>query len=103
MNTLETLAAGGVLILTTDMCKQIDASMQRAMDQAVQKGIEIARQLNQEHDPLIPYKKAMQVLDIKSANTLRAWQAAGILHVVKKGSRCYIPYEDIANYKAANK
>ena len=107
MNVLEQLAAGGVVILTPDMCKELDARFQEGVEQAVRKGIEIGRKYATSHPELLPYKAAMEALDMKSPNTLRKWAARGVLHIVAKGSRRYVPYEDVAyfneNRKAAER
>ena len=99
MNVLEQLAAGGVVVLTPDMCKRFDELIQQGVEAAVRRGIEIGRAMSEPHPDLLPYKAAMTALDMKSPNTLRKWAKKGVLHIVCKGSRRYVPYVDVAYFE----
>ena len=99
MTALEQLAAGGVVILTPDTCKRFDELIQEGIEAAVRRGIEIGRTLAVPHPDLLPYKQAKDALDIRSDNTLRKWASKGVLHIVSKGSRRYIPYADVTYFE----
>lgn len=91
MSMLEQLAAGGVIILTADTCRELDAMIENSIDRAVRRGIEIGIQLAKPHPELLPYSKVRGMFGITD-NTIRAWAARGVWEIVFKGSRRYIPY-----------
>jgi hypothetical protein len=91
MSTLEQLAAGGVIVLTADTCRELDAMIEQSIDRAVRRGIEIGIQLTKPHPELLSYGDIRQMFGITD-NTIRAWASAGVWEIVYKGSRRYIPY-----------
>ena len=91
MMTFEKIAAGGVVILTPDTCKELDAMIEQSIDRAVRRGIEIGIQLMKPHPELLSYGDIRDMFHITD-NTIRAWASAGVWEIVYKGSRRYIPY-----------
>ena len=91
MKGLESISAGGVVILTPDSCKAFDASIQKALDAAVLRGIEIGKQLATPRKEKMTFAEVRNETGIKSDNTIRAWAAKGVWYIIAQGSRRYVP------------
>lgn len=96
MKVLQEIAGSGVVILTPESCKTIDAFIQQALEAAVQRGIAIGKQLGTpQRKERMTYDEVMAETGLKSKNSIRAWAARGVWHIVKQGSRCYVPTDEV--------
>ena len=93
MEMFSKISNGGIVILTTDMCKELDELVSKAI--AVKVSKYAAQMIDKK-----PKKKFLiyqEVCDIFQINngTIRNWAAEGLLKIINIGGRRYISADSI--------
>ena len=92
MELFSKISNGGVVILTPDMCKELDELVSKAIAGEVSK---YAAQMRDEQPrKLLRYNEVCDMFGINNG-TLRNWAANGLLTIINIGGRRYISADSI--------
>ena len=92
MELFSKISNGSVVILTPDMCKEIDELVSKAIACEVSK---YAAQMREEQPrKLLRYNEVCDMFGINNG-TLRNWAAKGLLKIINIGGRRYISADSI--------
>ena len=96
MELFSKISNGGVVILTPEMCEQLDELVSKAIACEVSKYAEQYAEKMRETQPkkLLKYKEACDMFGINNG-TLRNWAAKGLLKIINIGGRRYISADSI--------
>ena len=96
MEIFSKISNGGVVILTPDMCKELDDLVSKAIACEVEKYAEQYAAKMRETQPK-KFMKYNEVCDMFGINngTLRNWAAEGLLKIINIGVRRYISADSI--------
>lgn len=92
MELFSKISNGGVVILTPDMCKELDELVSKAIAGEVSKYA--AKMLEMQPKKLLKYKEACDMFGINNG-TIRNWAVEGLLKIINIGGRRYISAESI--------
>lgn len=93
MELFNKISNGGVVILTPDMCKELDELVSKAIACEVSKYAAQMRN-NQPKKKFLTYKEVCDIFQINNG-TIRNWAAEGLLKIINIGGRRYISAESI--------
>lgn len=90
------ISNGGVVILTPDMCKELDDLVSKAIAGEVSKYAEQYEAKMRETQPkkFMKYKEVCDMFGINDG-TLRNWAEKGLLKIINIGGRRYISAESV--------
>ena len=91
MELFSKISNGGVVILTPDMCKELDELVSRAIACEVEKEAKIREKLQKK---IYTYDEVCDIFQIGN-ETIRNWAAEGMLKIINIGGRRYISAESI--------
>lgn len=91
MELFSKISNGGVVILTPDMCKELDELVSRAIACEVEKEAKIREKLQKK---IYTYDEVCDIFQIGNG-TIRNWAAEGLLKIINIGGRRYISAESI--------
>ena len=91
MELFSKISNGGVVILTPDMCKQLDELMSKAIAVEVEKEAKIREKLQKK---IYTYDEVCDIFQIGNG-TIRNWAAEGMLKIINIGGRRYISAESV--------
>lgn len=91
MELFNKISNGGVVILTPDMCKQLDELMSKAIAVEVEKEAKIREKLQKK---IYTYDEVCDIFQIGNG-TIRNWAAEGMLKIINIGGRRYISAESV--------
>ena len=96
MELFSKISNGGVVILTPDMCKELDELLSKAIACEVSKYAEQYEAKMRETQPK-KFMKYNEVCDMFGINngTIRNWAAEGLLKILNIGGRRYISADSI--------
>ena len=91
MELFSKISNGGVVILTPDMCKELDELVSRAIACEVEKEAKIREKLQKK---IYTYDEVCDIFQIGNG-TIRNWAAEGLLKIINIGGRRYISADSI--------
>ena len=91
MELFSKISNGGVVILTSDMCKELDELVSKAIACEVEKEAKIREKLQKK---IYTYDEECDIFQIGNG-TIRNWAAEGLLKIINIGGRRYISAESI--------
>ena len=91
MELFSKISNGGVVILTPDMCKQLDELVSKAIAVEVEKEAKIREKLQKK---IYTYDEVCDIFQIGNG-TIRNWAAEGLLKIINIGGRRYISAESV--------
>ena len=91
MELLSKISNGGVVILTPDMCKELDELVSKDIAGEVEKEAKIREKLQKK---IYTYDEVCDIFQIGNG-TIRNWAAEGMLKIINIGGRRYISAESI--------
>ena len=91
MELFSKISNGGVVILTPDMCKELDELMSKAIACEVEKEAKIREKLQKK---IYTYDDVCDIFQIGNG-TIRNWAAEGMLKIINIGGRRYISAESV--------
>ena len=91
MEMFSKISNGGVVILTPDMCEQLDELVSKAIAVEVEKEAKIREKLQKK---IYTYDDVCDIFQI-GIGTIRNWAAEGMLKIINIGGRRYISAESI--------
>ena len=91
MELFSKISNGGVVILTPDMCKELDELVSKAIACEVEKEAKIREKLQKK---IYTYDEVCDIFQIGNG-TIRNWAEEGMLKIINIGGRRYISAESI--------
>ena len=91
MELFSKISNGGVVILTPDMCNELDELVSKAIACEVEKEAKIREKLQKK---IYTYDEVCDIFQIGNG-TIRNWAAEGLLKIINIGGRRYISAESI--------
>ena len=91
MELLSKISNGGVVILTPDMCKELDELVSKDIAGEVEKEAKIREKLQKK---IYTYDEVCDIFQIGNG-TIRNWAAEGMLKIINIGGRRYISADSI--------
>ena len=93
MELFSKISNGGVVILTPEMCKELDDLVSKAIAVEVSKYAEQMRD-KQPKKKFLTYREVCDMFGINKG-TIRNWAAEGLLKIINIGGRRYISADSI--------
>ena len=91
MELFSKISNGGVVILTPDMCKELDELVSKAIACEVEKEAKIREKLQKK---IYTYDEVCDIFQIGNG-TIRKWAAEGLLKIINIGGRRYVSADSI--------
>ena len=91
MEMFSKISNGGVVIITPDMCKELDELVSKAIAVEVEKEAKIREKLQKK---IYTYDEVCDIFQIGNG-TIRNWAAEGMLKIINIGGRRYISADSI--------
>lgn len=91
MEMFSKISNGGVVILTPEMCKELDELVSKAIACEVEKEAKIREKLQKK---IYTYNDVCDIFKIGNG-TIRNWAAEGMLKIINIGGRRYISAESV--------